>query len=136
MLKGVAAANSLWVGKYARTGAHLSQNRRHCTPLLLIFYPFASFSFVFLLQSLISGQSTSLFLSIALFFSIFHRLLFPSSFVCGSAAPPVSHYSNPIYEGDKHMLTLSSFYPCLSFSFLHLFRFCQHFSQIYMEKKQ
>lgn len=81
MLKGVAATNSLWVGKYARTGAHLSQNRRHCSPLLLIFYPSASFSFVCLLQSLISGQSTSLFLSAALSF-LFVALFFPSPFVC------------------------------------------------------
>lgn len=93
--------------KYAQTGAHLSQNRRHCAPLLLTFYPSASSSFVSLSQSLISGQSTSLFLSVALFFPIFRPLFspLPSSFVCSVSAPPVSHYSNPIYEGDKHMHT-------------------------------
>lgn len=42
-LKG--ATNSLWARKYVRTGAHLSQNSRHCNPLLLIFYLSASFLF-------------------------------------------------------------------------------------------
>lgn len=89
MLKGVAATNSLWVGKYARTGAHLSQNRRHCTPLLLIFCLSASFSFVFLFQSLISGQSTSLFLSAALSFLLVALFFFPF-FLCLQCLCPTS----------------------------------------------
>lgn len=73
VLKGGAATHSLWAGKYVRTGAHLSQNRRHCTPLSLVFYPSADFSFVRLLF-LVSPPSlfwsvTPSFLSISLFFS-------------------------------------------------------------------
>ncbi len=90
MLKGVAATNSLRVGKYARTGAHLSQNRRHCTPLLLIFCPSASFSFVFLFQSLISGQSASLFLSVALSSPFVALLFFFSAFLCLQCLCPTS----------------------------------------------
>lgn len=79
-----------------------------CAPVLLIFYPSASFPFVCLSQALISVQSTSLFLSVAhsfLFVALLFFFSFPFSFVCCVSAPPVSHYTNPIYEADKHMPT-------------------------------
>lgn len=51
-----------------------------CAPVLLIFYPSASFPFVCLSQALISVQSTSLFLSVAhsfLFVALLFFFLFP-----------------------------------------------------------
>ena len=92
--------------------------------MLLIFYPSASFPFVCLSQALISVQSTSLFLSVAhsfLFVALLFFFLF--SFVCCVSAPPVSHYTNPIYEADKHMPTHCVSMRASLFSFLYLFRF-------------
>lgn len=60
---------------------------------------------------------------------------FPPSFVCSVSAPPVSHYSNPIYEGDKHMRAHIVFLSMPLFFFVRLFRlFCQSFSQIHVKE--
>lgn len=119
-LKG--ATNSLWARKYVRTGAHLSQNRRHCTPLLLIFYLSASFFFCL---SLPVYYFWSVHLPIFVrhsFFSICRPLFFffPFSFVCCVSAPPVSHYFNPICKAHAYTMSL---YPCLSSFLLHLLSF-------------
>lgn len=53
-----------------------------CAPVLLIFYPSASFPFVCLSQALISVQSTSLFLSVAHSFLFVALLFFSSLFLC------------------------------------------------------
>lgn len=65
MLKGVVATNSLWARKYVRTRAHLGQNRGH-PPVVC-----QSLFFVCVSSTLIiPGQSTSLFLSAILYFSL------------------------------------------------------------------
>ncbi len=74
--------------------------------------------------SLLSVSSGLLFLASpppyfcpSLFLFYLSPSFFSSSFVCRFTAPPVSHYSNPIYEGDKHMHThCRSFYASLFLS--------------------
>lgn len=78
MLKGVVATSSPWARKYVRTRAHLGQNRGH-PPVVCqsLFFVCVSSTFI------IPGQSTSLFLSAILYFSLCATPFIPHfPFVC------------------------------------------------------
>lgn len=127
------ATNSLWARKYVRTGAHLSQNRRHCTPLLLIFYLSASFFFCL---SLPVYYFWSVHLPIFVrhsFFSICRPLFFFSPFPLFAVSLP-HQYLITLILFVKRMHTL-----CLSIHASHLFfsissvSFINVFSKIHMK---